>query len=179
MIKRMMAALLAATMLLTLGGCNSKKEKEKAAADVQSKISQSFQTTAKVNYKDLEAVMTIYKKPMNCATVMFESPDSLKDMKLTFYPEKVGIEYKDMKFDFVPDSLPGKAASKLVLSALNTAMNDDGVSIEQNGSQLIINGKIDAGDFSLVIDAASGNILKLTIPNSDLEMEILNFKILE
>ena len=40
-------------------------------------------------------------------------------------------------------------------------------------------GKIEEGDFSLVVDGENGNILKLSIPQNDFEVEILNFKILE
>lgn len=179
MIKRMICLLAAAVLLLSAAGCNTGQNQEKTAEEVRRKLNQSFQTTAKVKYKELETVIKLYKKPMNCADVTFESPDSLKDMRLTFYTDKVSIQYKDMSFDFLPDSMPGQAASKLVLSALNTALNDDGVSIEQKDGQLLIKGKISEGEFLLMIDAESGNILKLSIPDSELEMEILNFKILE
>lgn len=175
-----MAFLASAVALIVIcGGCKSADQKARTAAEQQKKISQSFQTTAKVKYKELETVMTIYKKPMNCAIVTFDSPESLKDMKMTFYTDKVELSYNDLSFDFVPDSVPGKAASQIVLSALNTALNDDGVSIEQKEGQLIINGVIEAGEFSLVVDAKNGNILKLSIPESELDLEVLNFKILE
>lgn len=174
--KRFVCALLAAGLLFC-GGC-TQKDKQMTAADAQQKMSDSFQTTAKVTYKELETVMTIYKKPMNCAEVAFVSPESLKDIKLVFYPDRVAVRYKELAFDFVPDSIPGKAASKLVLDAINAALKDDGVSVSQTDGCVTISGQLESGSFALVIDAKSGNILKLSIPDSQLELEVLNFKIL-
>lgn len=99
---------------------------------------------------------------------------------MVFYTDRVTVQYREMAFDFVPDSLPGKAASKLVIDALNAAMSDSGITVEQNKEgQFIVSGKLKEGDFSLLLDAQTGNILKLSIPDSELEMEVLNFKILE
>lgn len=178
MLKRLLSVLLCTAVLLSMSGCGAEK-KELEAKAAQEKLAQSFRTTAKMSYKGLQTEIEIYKKPMNCAVVTFGAPDSLKDMKLTFYTDHVTMSYKEQEFDFVPDSLPGKAASKLVISAINAAMSDEGVSVEQTEDQLIIKGSIEEGDFLLTIDAKNGNILKLSIPQSELELEILNFKILE
>lgn len=177
-IKRVLAICM---VLLTVGlcACNNQKANKKDQELVKDNLSKSYETTARVVYHDFETIMTIYKKPMNCAVVKFESPESLKDFKMTYYTDKIAIEYKDMKFDFMPDSLPGKAASNLVISALNAAMNENGIEIEKQDKQLVVTGEMEEGSFSLVIDKENGNILKLSIPSSELEMEILNFKILE
>ena len=98
---------------------------------------------------------------------------------MTFFTDKVTVQYGDLSFDFTPDSVPGKAASKMILSALNAALNDQGVRFEEQDGKLVVTGKIEEGDFSLVVDGENGNILKLSIPQNDFEVEILNFKILE
>lgn len=165
--------------ILLFSGCNSNKQNEQTTAELQQKINQSFQSTAKVRYGEFETVMTIYRKPMNCAEVVFVSPDTLKDIKLVFYTDKVAVRYKELAFDFDPESMPGQALGNLVISSINTALEDEGVQIRQENSQLIVSGQIAEGDFYLVVDSTNGNILKLAIPDSDLEMEILNFKILE
>ena len=67
----------------------------------------------------------------------------------------------------------------MVLTTLNAALNDDGISVREEEGRLIVDGTIDAGDFSLIIDAENGNILKLSMPENDLELEVLNFKFLE
>jgi len=175
---KLLCILLAVVLALSFFGCGG-KENSQAASEQVKKAAESFQTTAKVKYRELETVMTIYKKPMNCAVVGFESPDSLRDMKMTFYPDKVALQYKEMSFDFAPDSLPGQAAAKMVLSALNAALADEGITVEQQDKKLLVSGTIDEGAFSLVIDAENGNILKLVIPEKELELEVLNFKILE
>lgn len=179
-LKRAMGFVLAACIVLSLAGCDGKKQEDtKALEQAKKQLNSSFQTTARVRYKDLETQMVIYKKPMNCAVVTFDSPKSLQDMKLTFYTEKVAVQYKDMNFDFIPDSVPGQAASKLILSALNNAMAEEGVQITQQEQTLVISGQIEEGDFKLTLDRENGNILKLSVPDSQLDIEILNFKILE
>lgn len=175
--RKLSALLLAALVLLGTTGCG--KQADARAAEQVRQAAESFQTTARVKYRTLETVMTIYKKPMNCAVITFESPESLQDMKMTFYPDKVAFQFRDMTFDFVPDSLPGQAAAELVLAALNAALAEEGITIEQKDGQLLVTGKIDEGAFTLVLDAKSGNILKLTIPEKELELEVLNFKFLE
>lgn len=179
MMKRVCCILLAAAMVLGAAGCGGKGQEESAAEQMRQNLSQSFQTTAKVRYGELKTEMTIYKKPMNCAVVTFQSPESIRDIKMTFYTDKVTVQYGDLSFDFTPDSVPGKAASKMILSALNTALNDQGVRFEEQDGKLLVTGTIEEGDFSLVIDGENGNILKLSIPQNDFEVEILNFKILE
>ena len=171
MMKRVFGILLAAALLLGAAGCGAKAREESAAEQMRQNLSQSFQTTAKVRYGGLETEMTIYKKPMNCAVVTFQSPESIRDIKMTFFTDKVTVQYGDLSFDFTPDSVPGKA--------LNAALNDQGVRFEEQDGKLVVTGKIEEGDFSLVVDGENGNILKLSIPQNDFEVEILNFKILE
>ncbi len=168
-----------AALCVLLGGCGAAQKAAPSAQQVQEQLRKSYQTTAKVKYKTLESVMTIYKKPMNCAQVVFEAPDSLKDLKMTFYTDRVTFDYQKLSFDFVPGNLPGQAASKLVLSALNSAMEEQGVTVQQEGEQLIIRGQMEEGEFLLTAGARDGNILKLSIPAQQLDLEILNFKILE
>ncbi|WP_308754327.1 hypothetical protein [uncultured Anaerotruncus sp.] len=179
MMKRVFGILLAAALLLGAAGCGAKEREESAAERMRQNLSQSFQTTARVRYGELETEMTIYKKPMNCAVVTFQSPESIRDIKMTFFTDKVTVQYGDLSFDFTPDSVPGKAASKMILSALNAALNDQGVRFEEREGKLVVTGAIEEGEFSLVIDGENGNILKLSIPQNDFEAEILNFRILE
>lgn len=89
------------------------------------------------------------------------------------------LSYGEMKFDFEPDSVPGQAASKLILSALNAALNDQGMNIRQEGEGVRFEGSMEQGTFSLLLDRESGNLLQLSLPEHDLEMEVLNFSILQ
>ena len=179
MFKKLGCVLAACALLLALGGCKARDGGEAGLEKARQQLGQSFETTARVKYRELEAVMKLYKKPMNCAAVTFEAPDSLRDMKMTFFTDRVTFSYKDLSFDFVPDSVPGKAASKLVVDAVNAALADEGVKVERQEGRLLVSGQLDGGEFLLTVDAESGNILKLSIPESELELEILNFKILE
>ncbi len=175
---RRLCGLLAAAMLI-LSGCTGRQTEEKLTEQAQETLQKSYQTTAKVTYQDLEAVMVIYKEPANCAQVTFESPESLRDMKMTFYTDRVKLSYQELEFDFVPDSLPGNAAAQLILTALNNALKDEGVSVKQEGEALVVSGSTDEGEFYLLIDRENGNILRLSIPEKELTMEVLNFKFLE
>lgn len=112
MMKRVFGILLAAALLLGAAGCGAKAREESAAEQMRQNLSQSFQTTAKVRYGGLETEMTIYKKPMNCAVVTFQSPESIRDIKMTFFTDKVTVQYGDLSFDFTPDSVPGQGRLK-------------------------------------------------------------------
>ena len=177
--KKTILAVLAALMVFC--GCHAAERQDpaKMAEQARETLAKPFQTTAKVRYQGMETTMTIYKKPMNCAVVTFDAPDTLKEMKMTFYTDRVTLSYGEMKFDFEPDSVPGQAASKLILSALNDALNDQGMNIRQEGEGVRFEGSMEQGTFSLLLDRESGNLLQLSLPEHDLEMEVLNFSILQ
>ncbi len=163
---------------LLLWGCSAQTP-EPDGKIVREKLQGGYQTTTKVKYQELEATMTIYQPPMNCAQVVFDSPPSLQNLKMTFFTDRTKLEYEGKSFEFSAGSLPSKAAAQLVISALNAVTQDQGITVRQQDDKLVIQGELADGSFSLEADGKSGNLLTLSIPERELELEILDFHILE
>lgn len=67
----------------------------------------------------------------------------------------------------------------MILSALNAALNDQGVRFGGAGRKARRDREDRGGGLLACGRRENGNILKLSIPQNDFEVEILNFKILE
>lgn len=139
----------------------------------------NFDTSATISYKDLKATATITQETPKACAVTFTSPPSLTDMSFVFQGETVELGYKGVSFTFDPATLPGGAVAGMTVSAINKAMKDDGISVDYTAGVLTLNGVMESGEFSLRLDAENGNLLKLSVPAEELEIEFVNFTFLE
>ena len=142
------------------------------------KQSGNFETAAEIRYKELKATASVSRETPDSCTVVFASPPSLKDMSFVFRRDSVDLSYKGLGFRFDPDSLPGGAVAGLTVSAINRAMSDDGLTLDYADGKLGITGIMDSGEFHLLLDQQSGNLLKLSIPAEELEIAFVNFHFL-
>lgn len=175
---RKIAALLlvAAVSIGLLAGCG-----EKSPAKSEQPLAEhtgNYQTTANINYKDLKATAVICQDIGSCS-VSFTAPASLKDMAFVFGEDAVDVSYKGLGFQFDPQSLPGGALARIMTSSINKAMRNDGISVTLTDSGIDLTGMLDVGEFTLQLDRDSGNILKLSVPSEELEIEFLNFRFLD
>ena len=148
-------------------------------APVGEERSGNYTTTAKMTYRNLALAATISREsPQSCA-LTFTSPESLKDMSMVFWNDRVALSYKNASFSFDPKSVPGNAAAQLAVCAMNAAMRGEGVVVDCTDQVITVSGRLDSGEFILQLDRAAGNFLKLSIPAQKLEMEFTDFSFLE
>lgn len=168
------------TLLLSLallGGCAAKPP-----AAPQSPLagrSGNYETTANIVYRGLEATASIAQSTPESCRVAFSAPDTVEGMELTFARDSVGVAYKGLSFQFDPGSVPSGAVARIAVEAIGKAMRDEGVELRQTESGLELCGALDAGEFTLRLDAESGNLLKLSVPSEDLEITFENFRFLD
>ena len=139
----------------------------------------NYETTASITYKDLQATAQISRETPRSCSVMFTSPKSLADMSFIFYEDAVDLAYKGLSFSFNPGSVPGGAAAKIAVELINRSMRDDGVSVDYSAGILTLSGIMESGEFSLRLDRENGNLLTLSVPAEDLEIEFINFRFLD
>ena len=169
--KRFLCAILAAVILLT--GCG--KAQENTAVD---QVKKPFESQLNIKYGDIIATAYISREdPANC-TLLFESPESLKDMAFLFMGEEVTIAYKEMQVTIDPQSALGGMTVKLIISAINESASEQGVHVAYKEGVLTVTGESEREQFLLTLDAENGNILKLSIPAEEIEIEFFNFTIL-
>lgn len=161
--------------LLLFCGCGTTGENVPGKTPL-AEHSGNYRTTAHINYKDLKASASISQETPSSCSVVFESPPSLKEMAFVFRQDSVDLSYKGLSFSFNPDSMPGGAVAKLAVSAINKAMKDEGLNVALDGSALEVTGMLENGEFSLKLDGKTGNLLKLSVPAEELEIEFVNFQ---
>ncbi len=168
---RRIARILLAVSLLLLVSCNRDAVTPENVTD---SLSSSYNTKAVVEYQDIKANLEMIKSEGRCE-VTFDSPASLKDLSFDYNGDLVTVKYGKLSFSVEPDSMPGQALSSLLVSSLNTALNDRGVSVKQEDNAIKVVGQTNGSDFELVLDRKNGNALSLKVPEDDLSLQFYNF----
>lgn len=172
------ACVLGVVLLFDLLG-GSDKLKDNTKDKVIAKTQEAFETTANIKYKDIEAAVVIVNTPPKTCTVEFLSPKGIKGMSFFFEGNDISIDYNGMSFTFNPNTLPGGAVAKMVVSTINAATSKEGVTVALEKNVLEIAGESEAGAFILKLDRDNGNFIRLSIPENEFEMEFVNFNFLE
>lgn len=175
------AVILVSAFFLILTQCNKNGGTPfpPAGNQILKKLSGNFKTTARITYRGLTATAEITQDSPESCTVAFSAPDSLNGMSIHFTSESVEVSYKGLGFAFDPTALPGASVAKTAVSAINTALRDDGLKLEQLEGTLSVAGTSDSGAFTLLLEPDSGRLLKLSVPQQELEIEFENFAFLE
>lgn len=177
--KRLVSLLLCVAMLFTAVSCSSTEPIQPSAPQTAAEsLTQPFESTISVRYRDIDATAVLSKQSPGSCTVTFQSPATLRDMSMVFTADQVSLSYNQLRASFSPDTIPGAAVSKLLVSAINAAVKDQGVSVDYQDDVLTITGDLEAGSFSLSLDKESGNLLRLSVPEEDFEAEFSGFTIL-
>jgi hypothetical protein len=111
--------------------------------------------------------------------VTFTSPESLADVAFVFWGDKVELNYKAMSFTFDPNSVPGGAVARIAVGAINTALSGKGLAVQYTDNALTLSGTLDSGDFILRVDQNDQSLLRLSIPEQQLDIEFVNFTFLD
>ncbi len=173
--KRIVAILAAALIVATSLAACSKKHMPKS--NITDELTRPFESTVSIKYKDIDATAKIAKQAPGYCKITFASPEALQDMAIEFTVDKVNIDYKKLHTSFKPGSLPGSAVSKLLVSAIDSATQKEGVRVEYKNEVLLVTGKMEENDneFVLRIDPKNGNLIRLSVPADEFEAEFSNF----
>lgn len=135
-------------------------------------LSDSFEATAIIRYKDFNANAVIHQDTQACS-LSFTSPDTLKDMSVTYGSKGVDLSYKGLSFTFDQDSIPGGAVAQMTMTAIGEAIRGQSEAKVANGTAQYT-GTTDAGNFTLTADE-NGRLLYLSIPQAELEIEFVEY----
>jgi len=161
--------------LLLLTACGSNK----AVKNPFKGKSGNFITAASISYKGVKALATISQAtPLSCSFV-FEAPRQVAGMGLVFQQDDVDVSYKGMGFTFARDFMPYGAVANITVQALNMVINDEELTVNAESEAPEIRGMVEAGEFILQIDRDTGEIVKLSVPTQELEIEFHNFRFLD
>lgn len=126
---------------------------------------QRYEMAGRLRYQGIESQVTLRRDGRDFLD--FESPAGLRGLSVTADQSFVDFRYAGLERRFTRGSLPADSVAELLLDALNRAA-ETGVPVS---------GQYEGADVTLTMD--KGNILKLSIPGKDLELEVHSFRNLD
>ena len=94
---------------------------------------------------------------------------------ITLDGDRVEVEMYGMSFNLNPDKLPVSGLAKGVLDVLDqVARSDEPPRLTENGA--VLYGKSQNGEFTLISDPETGDLLSLSVPDLPLEVTFSSFE---
>ncbi len=172
--KRFTVLLFAFIFMIPLCAC-SKNPAPPSSSSISSALSSPYDAEIRAEYKGITFTAKIHKILPGYCDISFSSPQSLKDLSVSFKENCVDISYKGIAVSLDPKEISGSAAAALVVSALDQITSPDGINVSLVDSALIVSGETDGDYFELRLDPKTYNLLSLNSPSKELKVEFLNF----
>ena len=173
--KRKMAVLgMVICLLLGLIGCGGARADRLAWGHVQGKWVGEWSAKAQVHYANQECAVSLKRSPVERFEVIFEGPENLKGLRVTFLPDRTEMCYQGQNLSFSSGRLPEHSVAGQLANVVELIpiLDPEQLRLERQDGQLLAQ----AEGLDLTADLESGNILTLSIPDEELELELLNFQ---
>lgn len=132
-------------------------------------LEQGFTAKANIHFGDIEATADINRIGDGVCNITLISPKALNGMNFQYNGSDLQISYLGMTVKMDDDSLLANAMTSAIVKAVDTAARGSGISMKKSGKTVVLKGENDNGNFELQVDKNTGSLLKLTIPEMDLE----------
>lgn len=177
MVKKILASLfIFFVSAIMLTGCNlDKKNNSQLKSDASIQSTKPFNTQAKIEYGTLNANLNINKDKEQKYDIEFTSPETLSGMAFSVDGNRIKISYRDINMEMTTDEFFDSSVIKMLVSSLNKVTSQNGVDISINSDCITIGGSLDNGNFELILNKESMDMLSLNIPTSDFKLEFENF----
>lgn len=173
--KRCCLLLLSMLLMLTLCGCQSRSGEAGTVPLEEVPLADRFTTSASIRYEGFEMVAEVDRDRPGHYVIELMQPESLAGMQLDLSEEQVSITYKGITADFDPDSIAGSAIARGLVGTLNAIAAEQGISATLADGVFTLAGENEMGAFTLTLDAESGSLLALSVPERELEITFSNF----
>ncbi|HHV50496.1 MAG TPA: hypothetical protein GXX54_02160 [Clostridiales bacterium] len=167
MLRRVLSLTLCLLVVLSFAACSKKGKAEKP-------VTTGFSCDVEASYDDMNVKGRLTRSSAGTLTFEVTEPESLKGLSMQLNGDSISIKLFGLSFDVKPENIPQTALGKSMLSALDSALDakDQGEITEEG---LVTKGSTPAGDFEIVSDPKTGNLLKLRIPSANLAATFSNF----
>lgn len=155
--------------------CNKHPSGKGNEAKAVAGLSAPFSAKATVKLRDITISGDINKTDTGCATMTVLSPPSLKGISFQYDGQDIKASYHGMSVKLNADSKLAGGIIKLIVSAIDKAASNNGVSIKQSGDALTVSGDSDGTKFSVKFDRKSGSIAQISMPDLEAECSFEDF----
>ena len=117
----------------------------------------------------IEAEADLNRTENGVCTFLFHNPAALDGMTVTLDRDTIGLSYLGLSVEADSEKVLSSSVTKAIVASINLAAEPSGVTVDVDGSAILVSGKTDSGDFTLRLDQKNQSMLTLSIPNLDLE----------
>jgi hypothetical protein len=140
----------------------------------------NYVTAADFTYKEHEFAAVISQETPSSCVVAFDFPNTVAGLEIVFQKDDAKINYKGLSFTFDRESMPPGAAANVAVTAIGAAMTGESLEIfRKDDNHIEIAGMTENGEFKLVAERKTGELIKLSVPAQELEIAFNNFRFLD
>ena len=164
---RRLTCLAMISILLFLCACSKYTSKEEP-------VTTDFECDVDVKYQDMNVKGHLTRSTAGTLTLDIDAPESLKGMTMIWNGESVSFKMYGLTFNVNPDSIPQSSLGQGIVNSLDAAMSKN-TEKKVTDEGIVTKGEIEGGEFEIVSDSTTGNLISLSIPSLELEANFSNF----
>lgn len=170
--KRFLIVLMMMTAIM-LTSCTGKTTMKSAESDLGS----PFECDMKMIFEDSEFGGKIRKTDAGIWEADFTSPDTLDGVVLSFNGNDVTASYKGLSFTVPKKALPVKSVLLNFISAAESIAASEETEGTENDGIMLIKGENESGEYTLGLDAKTGDLCSFEMKNFGVKMKFENFTV--
>lgn len=176
---------LIAVATVSLSGCTpaaKEKKLQQETSRLTSGLTAGFKSSMDLQYKNIRATATLDQQTPGNYKITFSEPPAMKGMIITTEGEMILIQYHSLSARFTADEFFDSSAASMVVSTINTVTAQEGMEVAIEDGCLTLSGQgignTGNGMFTVKIDRKNGNLINLTFPEQEFQVDFKDFKFL-
>ena len=162
--------LLVVFLLTAISGCSVQNK----IPDIQ--IPTKFESDFNANFGTLELSGHISKFETGMYTFSITSPKTLDGINFNCVGNKITADINGIGFEADTQSLPSASFVKSVVNSLDTISKSSSVTATKTDGYNKYSASSQSGNFFILQECNSGNIVSLAIENADISVNFIDFK---
>lgn len=163
--KKYICGLICIVMAICACGC------EKKASSLS--LANLYSVTAHAQQEDFECAMSLARLGNNAWDVSFTSPDSIKDMNITYEDGNAKITYMELETTVSKEQIKFSSSCEFITLVLDDFSKGKEIEFTKDSNNFFAKGKVDDEEYKLIFDKSK----TLTgLQSKDLEVEFSDYK---
>ncbi len=134
-----------------------------------------FSCNAAIAYDDFSATALLERYGDGAWSAEFSEPTTLSGVRLDFLDGDVTASYKGLSFSVPKDAVPVKALIAGLIEVFDESLKSNSLKGVAENGKITVSGSLSQGDYSIVFDENTGNLLSFEMPGSGLKMVFSDF----
>lgn len=147
-----------------------------AAKEPEKPVTTGFSCDVDMTYQDMQIKGRLTRMSAGMLKMEFEEPATLNGMSMEWDGEEVKVRMGALSFGVTPDQIPESALGRSVMEALDAGFRAEG-SAAVTDKGLSTKGESVNGQFEILSDPTTGQLISLKIPAIGLTAAFSNFQL--